>query len=140
MNFNRISSDVLQQRYSPAENFETDRFEKQQRRNEDASKYIKGASDIEKEEKRGTRSFLPQNSTKNIEVIGVKNHQHLAQMTKNIINYQGPFKQKVDNLLALPEEQIFRLPDSDLSVLLLYILDTYQEQDKLLSGRKAQLK
>lgn len=93
----------------------------------------------EKEEKRGTRSFLPQNDAKNV-TLDKNNQIGLSLLTKNILNYQGPFKQKVDNLLVIPEEQFFRLPDQDLNVLLLYVLDTYQEQDKLLNGRKAQLK
>lgn len=126
-------------RYS--DNAENNFSERRDKRRNEETKYnnIDNYETVEKEEKRGTRAFLSQNDVKNVSIA--KNPQiQFSALTKSILNYQGPFKQKVDNLLAMPEEQFFRLPDLDLNVLLLYILDTYQEQDKLLNGRKAQLK
>ena len=48
-------------------------------------------------------------------------------------------KQRLETLLATPEEHIFTLPDVELNALVLSVAGLYQEQERLYSGYKAQL-
>lgn len=64
----------------------------------------------------------------------------LPGILKDLLPTSGPFKQKIEALLAFPEDEMFSLPLVELKTLLLYAADISQEQERLLNGRKGQLK
>uniref|UniRef100_A0A915DPY7 Uncharacterized protein n=1 Tax=Ditylenchus dipsaci TaxID=166011 RepID=A0A915DPY7_9BILA len=67
-------------------------------------------------------------------------HQQHAQLPAILQKSAGvALKQRIENLLALPDDQVFNLPFPELKVLLIHAAELSQEQNRLLNGRKAQL-
>lgn len=67
-------------------------------------------------------------------------NQQLPGVLKNILPTNGSIRQKMDSILTLNDEQIYNLSALELRSLLLYTVEVSLEQDRFLTGRKAQLK
>ncbi|KAI1732421.1 hypothetical protein Ddc_01285 [Ditylenchus destructor] len=88
------------------------------------------------EEQRRQRStmFLLQNEQQR-----AQHHRELPAVVQKNAQMGQPLKQRIETLLAVPDDNVMKMPANELRALLIYAAELCREQDRMLNGRHAQL-